>query len=85
MSGGDGSDDGKPESVPIAVVRPAGIETLERLKQAVDVARRNESPRVGHAEHGAVIVGLGDDFDVAIDDIVADGVIDQIGREPLDE
>jgi len=42
VSGDDGSDDGEPESVPVSVVRPALIETLERLEEAVDFSWRDE-------------------------------------------
>ena len=43
VGGGDGSDDGQAEPVPVSV-RPPGVEALERLEKTVDLAVRMNGP-----------------------------------------
>ena len=85
MSGSDGPDDGESEPVPVLVVRPARIEPLKGLEEAVDFSWRDERSGVGHREHGLALLHPGQDFDSAVDNVVANGVGEQVGDEPFDE
>ena len=85
VGGGDGSDDGEAEAVAVFVVGAAGVEALERLEEPVDLAGRDDRAGVGHREHGFAVGGVGGDLHVPAGDVVADGVVDEVGDEAFDE
>ena len=82
---GDCLDDGESEPVPVLVVCPAGIESLEGLEEAFEFGRCDVRSGVGHRQHGLAVLQGGNDLDAAVDGVVADGVCEQVGDEPLDE
>jgi hypothetical protein len=85
VCGGDGSDDGQSESVPVRVVCPAPVEPLEGLEEAVDIRQRDKRPGVGHRQDGLAVGHPGPDLDTAVGHVMADGVGEQVGHEPFHE
>ena len=92
-SGGDGGvvgvgdrlDDGEAETEAVSVVGAAGVESLERLEDPLELARRDRRAGVRDGEDGATVAGVGCELDVAAVDVVVDGVAEEVGDEPLDE
>ena len=85
MSGRNRSDDGEPEPVPLLVVRPALVQALKGLEETVDFVWRDAWSGIGHRQDRVSLLHLGHDLDTAVDDVVEDGVRQQVGDEPLDE
>ena len=52
MRAGDGRDDGHAEPVAAIVAGPVAVDLLEWLKQAADLARRDDGAAVGDGEPG---------------------------------
>jgi hypothetical protein len=72
--------------VAVFVVGPTGVESLEWLEQPLYVAGREYQSGVGDRHHGLSAVGdRGGDLNVSAGQVVADGVVDQVGDETLDE
>ena len=92
VGGGDRADDRQAEAVTAVTPGGARAEPLEGLKQAVDLGRRDDLPRVAHRQDGVTAAGpCGDldipapDLDIPAPDVVLDGVVDQVGHQLLDE
>ena len=82
---GDCLDDREAETEAVAVARASRVESLERLEDPLELARRDYRPRVGDGEDGVTVARFGREVDVSADDVVADGVGDKVRDEPLDE
>jgi hypothetical protein len=69
----------------VTVASGSRAEPLEGLKQAVDLGRRDDLPRVGHGKDGTGFAGPGADLDLPAGDVVPDGVVDQVGGQLLNQ
>jgi hypothetical protein len=78
-------DDGQAKAVAIAVMGAAAVEALERLEETADVTGWNHVAGVGHREHCLAVCGAGRDSDVPAGDVVADGIVDEVGDESFDQ
>jgi hypothetical protein len=85
VGGGYGPDDGQTETVAATAAGAARAEPLEGLEQAVDLGGRDDLPGAGHRQDGVNTADPGRDLDVPAGDVVADGVVDQVGHQSLDQ
>src|SRR5262249_38712241 len=65
--------------------RARGVESLERLEEPIELAGRDLRTGVRDGEDGLTVARLGRQSDVAALDVVANGVAEEGGNEPLDE
>jgi hypothetical protein len=66
----------------VALVGAAFVEPLEGLEQPADLGGRDDGSGAGHRQDGAAVPGSGRDLKVAADDVVPDGVVDQLSHQP---
>jgi hypothetical protein len=82
---GDGMDDGEPQPEPVPVVAampyPLVPQPLERLKQPVELARRNNRPGVGDPHDRPAGRRPGLDLGPAAAHVVPEGVPDQVRHQ----
>jgi hypothetical protein len=71
--------------VPVLVVGPVPVESLEGLEEAVDFRWRYEGSGVGHRQDGPAVLHSGPDLGTAFGAVVPDGVGEQVGHQPFDE
>ncbi len=71
--------------MPILVVGPARIESLEGPEQPLDFSRGDERSGVGDGHEGVSTSCAGHNLDVAVDDVMADGIGEQVDDQSLDE
>ncbi len=83
MDGGDRCDEGEAE--PEAVVAGAVVEAGERQEQPADLAGWYDLAGVDHSHHARGVVGGRRDADGAARDVVALGVVEQVGDEPFEQ
>ena len=67
------------------VVTAAAVEALERLEEPIDVASRDVWAAVGYGEDRLAVGGIGGDVNFPAGDVVADGVVDEVGDEAFEE
>ena len=82
---GDRGDDREPEAQAVGGTDPVGAAALERPDEPGDVIGRDHRARVGHRQHGAALSDPGGHLNRAVRDIVAHGIVDEVGHEPLGE
>src|SRR4029450_1295315 len=85
VGGGDRADDGQAETGAAVGAGAVGLQSVERLEQGRDLVGGNEGAAVGDRDkgHGAGVAGV--DLDPAAGLVVADGVLDQVGDQPLQQ
>src|SRR5204862_6231626 len=79
--GRDGSDDREAEAEPRCVARPGRPESLERLKDPLELAGGDLGAGVRDGEESLAVAALGSDLDAA----TALGVADSVAEEGRDE
>ena len=77
--------DGESEPEAAVVAGAVGVRTLKRLEQPVDLRRSQHRPGVANREHRVAVNRLRHDFDAAINHVVPQGVVDEVGDESLGE
>ena len=85
VGNGDGFHDGQTETMALAPAGARPIETLEWLKQTLDVAAFYLVAAVGHRQDREVALSPGAHPGPTAGHVVAQGVVDQVGDEPLDQ
>ena len=85
MRVGDRLHDGKAETGPVCLAASVRGEPLERLEEAVEVGCRDDWAGVGDDQDGVAGLGSRGYVHPPAGSVVADGVIDQIAHEPLDQ
>jgi len=82
----DRRDDREAEPDAVASVRAVGTETLERLREPLDLGGWDERSAVRDREHGlATRAAACRDVDPAAGHVVAQRVVDEIDDQPLGE
>ena len=64
----------RPRPSPFASRGAGGVESLERLEDPLELARRDLRAGVRDGENGSTVAGLGVELDAAAGDVVADRV-----------
>src|SRR5207248_7681606 len=83
VNGGDGRHQGEAETE--TVVAGAVVEPGERQEQPVDVIGWHDRAGVDDSHQGGAVVGAGRDRDGAAGDVVALGIVEQVGDESLEQ
>ena len=83
MGFGDRLDDGQPEAEAFVLAGAAGGDALEWFQQPGDLVLGHDWPGVGHDEPAAAGVVVGGHVHAAVGVVVAQGIVEQVGREPL--
>ncbi len=82
---GDGLDDGEAEAVPVGVPDALAAFPLERLKESVDLARRDSRAGVADGDGGLSFSRDGGDLDSPAGGVVAERIVDEVCDEEFDE
>jgi hypothetical protein len=85
VSLGDGADDGEADAVAVAEAVTIGRQPLEGLKEPLDLVARDDWPAVGDRQGRLRAGGLSGDLYVPVWVVVADGVVDEVGDEAIDQ
>jgi len=85
VGGGDRADDGQAETGAAGGAGAVGLEAAEGLEQGVDLGGGDRGAGVGDPDHGLGAGAAGVDLDPAAGLVVADGVLDQVGDQPLQQ
>lgn len=80
-----GGDDRQPEAEAFPVTGALGVEALEGLKEPFGGGFGDDWSGVGDREVGVAFPDLGGDSDVTSGHVVAQGVLDEVGDEALNE
>src|SRR5262249_50954601 len=81
--GGGGGGVGWPGGGGFVGVMGGPPERQEGREQPADRLGRDGRPGVGHRQDRAAVPGRGADLDLPADDVVAHGVVDQVGHQPF--
>jgi len=68
-----------------AVVTRAVVEARERQEQTVELVGRDDAAGVDDPDQRSAVLGCGRDRDGAVRDVVALGVVEQVGDEPFEQ
>src|SRR6266540_7016464 len=87
---GHGANDGQAKSCPMVATRGGaslgGGESAERFEQAGDLVDRHRGARVFHGELGVAVIQAAGDRDPSVfGEVVADGVVDEVLAESLQQ
>jgi hypothetical protein len=85
MRFGDGGGDGQAEAGSARLICPVRAEALEGLEQPLDLPGGDRGAGVGHEQERVPVSCSCRDLDLAAGDVVGQGVVGEVGYQPLGE